>query len=130
VPDGPGDDSDGVVHVRVLATGQEAVVRDAPGAADPAWSPTEDQLVLTTASSGRGRVLRRVHVVVEDGKPRFDDPRDLASGSVRRPTWSPDGTRIAYRGGRRLYVVDSDGGNPVTVLVGLAGGASPVWATR
>jgi Tol biopolymer transport system component/DNA-binding SARP family transcriptional activator len=42
-----------------------------------------------------------------------------------RPRWSPDGTRIAFDAGRRIYVIPALGGTPQRVV---ADGWSPTWA--
>ena len=47
------------------------------------------------------------------------------------PTWSPDGTRIAFNGRGRtpagIYVVDADGGTP-TLIAGTTGYQDPSWS--
>jgi Tol biopolymer transport system component/DNA-binding SARP family transcriptional activator len=42
-----------------------------------------------------------------------------------RPRWSPDGTRIAFDAGRRIYVIPALGGTPERIV---ADGWSPTWA--
>ena len=41
-----------------------------------------------------------------------------------QPSWSPDGTRIAFRRNLIIYVMDSDGRN----LIELSGGSEPSWS--
>ena len=51
------------------------------------------------------------------------------------PTWSPDGTRIAFEGKagdspREIYVVSADGSNLVNITNNPAEDTVPVWVTR
>ena len=64
------------------------------------------------------------HICVTDGdggnEVRLtDDPKWDSS-----PSWSPDGTRIAFSRGYRIHVMDSDGRN----LIELTRGRAPAWS--
>ena len=43
------------------------------------------------------------------------------------PSWSPDGTRIAFNRDHHIYVMDSDGRNLIE-LTGASGGSEPAWS--
>lgn len=44
------------------------------------------------------------------------------------PAWSPDGTRIAFDNGIRLYLVDANGGVPRPLLPNEINGVEPTWS--
>lgn len=60
----------------------------------PAWSPASGSLALAVGSGGGFEDARDLYLVDADGT----DLRRLVAhdGSVARPGWSPDGTRIAF----------------------------------
>ena len=60
--------------------------------AAPQWSPDSQRLAVTAEFQGRPPFWRAVYTVGANGT----DPRRLVNGVVSGPTWSPDGTRLAY----------------------------------
>jgi len=50
------------------------------------------------------------------------------SGWCTNPTWSPDGSRIAYERSRDIYIVDWDGGNGRWLVEGIDDARDPVWS--
>jgi Tol biopolymer transport system component len=81
------------------------------------WSPDSRRLAFTTPEG--------LFVVDRDG-----------SGLIRlaerggAPTWSSDGSRIAYDGASPpgLYVVDSSGGVPRRIVSGVGSELNPMWS--
>lgn len=66
-------------------------IRGTVGAADPAWSPRADVIAFVRSERRRGH--RGVYVVRSDGKGLKALTR---RGWAERPSWSPDGRRLAY----------------------------------
>ena len=96
----------------------------------PAWSPDGTRIavddlvtliqtdIFTLSSNGGGRVN------ITDNAMRAD----------REPSWSPDGSRMVFRRlnrsentGYDIWIMDSDGSNPVEVYAGPAADINPEW---
>jgi TolB protein len=93
----------------------------------PAWSPDGRRIAYVGVADGEAGLF----VMNADGS----NPRRLTTGEQDLvPAWSPDGRRIAFAGWRethdwRLYVMDSDGGDPVSILPSGTGDvAYPTWS--
>src|SRR2546425_2747013 len=95
-----------------------------------AWSPDGSKIALTRASfgycdpdgvcSGSGATLV-ISVINADGT----GIHDLASGSGA--AWSPDGTRIAFRGDGGINVRNADGSSGRQVIAAI-GGIHLAWS--
>ena len=124
VPDAPG----GALWVLALESGRShrlvdpaALVPtfegDRPGVEYPRWSPTGERIAFLKATFGGGGFLLTAAadsgMVLAPAKPLLADP-DYS--------WSPDGSRIAWTGGRSDV-------RPVDVAVLTVGGSSTAVAT-
>lgn len=101
VADGDGTDPRVVAEGLVLGTGSFT-------AAVPAWSPDASRLAIPHLVAGSWVI----DLVPADGGPMT---RLVAPGSD--PSWSPDGSLVAYRGGASgadagVYLVGADGSDP------------------
>lgn len=87
---------------------------------DPAWSPDGDKIAFTTDRNARLAEQDDVYVMEADGshQTRLTENQappkaDASLGTDFGPTWSPDGSRIAFTSGRdgnfELYVMNADG---------------------
>ena len=122
VPSGGEDSAAAPVNVSV---GKPAGSSDSA----PGWSPEGGRLVVRNSAGCGG--CSDLHVVNASGGggrvalttgPGFDEA----------PTWSPDGSLIAYeadRGGRGIYVIASDGTDTEFKVSGAVGSlGAPAWS--
>jgi len=105
---------------------------DWDSASQAAWSPDGSKIALTRASfdyycdpdglcSGSGYTTLVISVINADGT----GIHDLASGSGA--AWSPDGTRIAFRGDGGINVLNADGSGGRHVIAAI-GGQHLAWS--
>ena len=79
------------------------------------WSPAGDEIALSFGRYFRPAGLPPAQIGVID--PDGSDLRLVVDDEVNNgfPSWSPDGDRLVFKGGRRLFVVPAAGGEPVAL---------------
>jgi Tol biopolymer transport system component len=99
----------------------------------PAWSPDGGTIVYVSRPNSNYAGKADIYLMDADGS----SPRDLTHGGLNEvnadPTWSPNGTEIAFcsnRGGRfEVYVMNRDGTRLHQVTHDVPGGARhPSWS--
>ncbi len=85
--------------------------------------PAPSQRIAFTAKAGSGPAA--LVVMDTDGKTRTTLANP--SSDVRAPSWSPDGARLVYAAGGKLFIVGADGKNGTTVTDG-PNDDLPVWS--
>ncbi|MEM7538380.1 MAG: SH3 domain-containing protein [Chloroflexota bacterium] len=94
----------------------------------PAWSPVDDRIVHR-ACVGGGCGLWIIDANSSDPNARS---RVTTGGSDGQPSWSPDGSRIAYisqeDGNFEVYVIGADGSGKIRLTNDLASDGLPTWS--
>jgi Tol biopolymer transport system component len=116
------------MEVLDLATGErETLPLDLEGMSDPQWSP--DGAWLLFAGSPERFGVTDLYLVRPDGT----DLTGLTETTYSEitPTWSPDGTRIAFASNRdgnfEIYVMDADGSRLVRLTNHPGLDVAPAW---
>jgi Tol biopolymer transport system component len=111
-------------------TGETNITNSPEEEWSPAWRADGQKLAFT--SDQIGDFHHDLYVMNPDGTGRTNLTNGPATpGSVSRPTWSPDGTKIAFEestdGVSGIAVVNADGTNHV-FIGGTDGKSEPVWS--
>ena len=89
--------------------------REGVSAFSAVWSPAGDAIALSVGRYFRPAGLPPAQIGVID--PNGSHLRLVVDDEVNNgfPSWSPDGKRLVFKGGRRLFVVPAGGGAQVAV---------------
>ena len=125
-----GDGADGGALYQVLVDGSAPPTRLTSDKLtqddDPIFAPDED-VVAFSRSDGEKHWIATLDLT----GPQPDELTELTPGDEvdRDPSWSPDGSELAFRRGDDLYVVDRDGEDRVVIDTD-ENGTKPAWTTR
>lgn len=115
-----------------LATGAVSPVSVPAGAySSPAWSPDGHRFAFTgidySRFSGDGAYADLVYIANADGTDAHLLSEDAPDGAVA-PTWSFDGTRLAYVQQQQIWVAHVDGTDQRQASAGMQSVFWPVWS--
>ncbi len=121
---------------------QQLVDDDIAYSDEPAWSPDGTQIAYSRGQrNDDGHWFSHIYVINADGTGRTK----MSKGDVRDalPVWSPDGSQIAFQrlsgsgrnddgtfidADRAIFILDNDGGKPVSISEGGAWEQAPAWS--
>lgn len=98
---------------------------------NPVWSPTSDEVAYVHVA-GRRRSIAVVRVGA-DGQPGGTQALTTGSAYDQDPSWSPDGSRLAFRRGSgepHLFGMKADGGSARRIVRSAGAVTAPVWTAR
>jgi Tol biopolymer transport system component len=101
----------------------------------PAWSPSGRQIVFVGPGDGQQEIFK---VNADGTETRLTTTPGRFNLDYRDPTWSPDGTKIAFTTNRdtrcqrvecyRIYVMNADGSEPAKLTDDRGGSFAPKWS--
>ena len=115
-------DEDTQVVLMDLQTGQVTNLTAGSGGeySRPVWSPDQQRLAMREDINMDGGGIAMMDVRLEGGRPAGSAPVELFHGFADGPTWSPDGSRVAFAsthetGHWTAYTVNLLGSAPVRI---------------
>jgi TolB protein len=111
-------------------SGQRRLTRNGGFNSAPAWSPDGRRIAFERrlewcSGSDCGTALHfEVWVMNADGS----QARLLAKDAAHRPSWSPDGRKIAFERNLDIYVVNADGSGQRALTRGADRESQPLWS--
>ncbi|HEX9123775.1 MAG TPA: hypothetical protein VF984_10565 [Actinomycetota bacterium] len=97
----------------------------------PAWSPDSTTLVYAVRTDARSPT--RLFTIRADGTGRSQLTFEGSGTYDDDPSWSPDGSKIAFDSNRdggfpEIYVMNADGSNPIRLTTNHLVDADPTWS--
>lgn len=116
----------GIYLLDRFGKGRTTLVSHSTFDGSPAWSPDGTKLALRSELPGPSGSYGRIFVINRDGTGlRQVSPETVDYTYDDGPTWSPDGTRIAYSHNGVLTVINADGTGVTSLGIG---GMYPAWS--
>lgn len=122
--------SEGVFLMNADGSGQSLLVnRGLIADAEPAWSPDGSQIAFQTFDEEPFGPVARIYVINVDGTGlrKLSPPTDNDFVFDDSPTWSPDGTKLAFTRDWLLYIINADG-TGFTAVPNVDFAAGPAWS--
>jgi len=115
-------------HQKRLTKNEQSFASLSPSAlffqVEPAWSPNGKLLAFASKRGGPSHIY-----VMEAGGNRTRRLTSTTSDDAH-PTWSPDGTHLAFERGTHLYVMSSDGADAHRITNDPAAESDPAWSPK
>lgn len=106
--------------------GPDRLLLAGEGISNVAWSPDGTRIAyVATANWGTTEATNQIHVVNADGSGVAGvSPSVSYEVFLSTPSWSPDGSQLAYSAGGEMSVISLDG----SASISLGKGYDPAWA--